>query len=141
MKIPVFHSSIRSLPVKAKPEVDTDLLYAIHPELLHDAYIYAHIHVPRTSEEILIRIWRTTSLVDKSSELKAGLVHAENITIAPLWTIVPRHFTYTFLLIFNALPTTCRVFDLLEEINQPGGFYIPNIIRNESDVYHVDLAL
>lgn len=140
MKIPAFHTSIRSLPVKAKPEVDTDLLYAIHPELLHDAYIYAHIHVPRSREEILIRIWQTTSLADKTSGLKAGLIHAENITFAPLWTIVPRHFNYTFLLIFNSLPKASRMFDLVEEINQPGGFYISNIIRNETDVYHLDLT-
>lgn len=58
-----------------------------------------------------------------------------------MWTIVPRHFTYTFLLIFNALPKTTRMFDLVEEISQPGGFYVPNIIRNETDVYHLDLVL
>ncbi len=141
MKPPLFRKATDLPPVKAKPEVDIDLLYAIHPELLHDAYTYVHIHVPRTIEELLIRIWKTTSLVDKTSGLKAGLIHAENIMFAPRWTIVPRHFTYTFLLVFNSLPKSSRMFDLVEEIPQPGGFYIPNIIRNESDVYHLDLTL
>jgi len=141
MELPLFPKSTMSPPVKAKPEVDTDVLYAIHPELLHDAYIYAHLHVPRTSEEVLIRIWRSTSLIDRTSGLKSGLVHAENITFAPIWTIVPRHFNYTFLLIFNTLPKSSHVFDLVEEISQPGGFFIPGINRNESDVYHLDLEL
>jgi hypothetical protein len=31
------------------------------------------------------------------------------------------------------------VFDLVEEIPQPGGFVIKNIRRNETDVYHIDI--
>ncbi len=132
---------IQSPPVKAKPTVDTDLLFSFHPELLNDAYIYVHAHVHHTDQELLIRIWRTTFLVDKITGSKAELLHAENITYAPVWTIVPRHFNYTFLLIFSSLPKSCKVFDLVEEISQPGNFYIPGILRNESDVYHVDLTL
>jgi hypothetical protein len=37
------------------------------------------------------------------------------------------------------LPKKCTVFDLIEEIPEPGGFYIPNIQRNNSDVYHLEI--
>jgi hypothetical protein len=132
---------IQPPPVKAKPSVDTDLLFSVHPELLNDAYIYVHAHLHHTSEELLIRIWRTTFLQDKNSPSKATLIHAENISYAPVWTIVPRHFDYTFLLIFASLPKSCQVFDLVEEIDQPGKFYVPGIVRNDSDVYHIGLSL
>ena len=132
---------IESPPVKAKPSVDTDVLFSIRPELLNDSYIYVHCSVGRADQEMLIRIWRTTYLIAKGNTGKAELVHAENITYAPIWTIVPENFDYIFLLIFTGLPRSCKVFDLVEKINQPGNFYIPNIVRNESDVYHVNLNL
>ncbi len=128
-------------PVKAKPFIDTDVLFSIHPELLNDAYIYVHCHVPRSAAEMLIRIWKTTFLVDKANACRAGLIHAENITYAPLWTLVPLHIDYSFLLIFASLPKSCKQFDLVEEIPQPGGFYVPGILRNDRDVYHVALSV
>jgi hypothetical protein len=132
---------IEQPPVKAKPSVDTELLFSIHPELLSDSYIYVHAHVRHTEQEMMIRIWKTTFLVDKKSGAKSGLVHAENISYAPVWTIVPKHFHYHFLLIFSGLPKSCRVFDLVEEISQPGAFFVPGIKRNEKDVYHIDLIM
>lgn len=134
-------SVIAEPPVKAKPLVDTDVLFSIRPELLNDSYMYVHCHVRHTSQEMLIRIWKTTFLIDVNTGNKVGLIHAENITFAPVWTIVPQHFNYTFLLIFSGLPKSCRVFNLVEEIDQPGGFFVPDIVRNETDVYHIDLGL
>jgi hypothetical protein len=43
------------------------------------------------------------------------------------------------LLIFAGLSKAVKVFDLVEEIPQPGGFVIKNIRRNETDVYHIDI--
>lgn len=88
---------------------------------------------------MLIRIWRTTYLIDKGSSSRSKLVHAENISFAPAWTAIPDKTRYSFLLIFNALPKSCQRFDLLEEISQPGGFFVPDIQRNQTDVYHIDL--
>lgn len=132
--------SITEPPVRARPSIDTDVLFAIHPEWLHDSYVYVHAHMNETDQEMLVRIWKSTFLLDKSSGNKSALVHAENITFAPVWTIVPKDFSYTFLLIFHALPKSCTVFDLVEQIPQPGGFYIPDIMRNKSDVYHLNLT-
>ena len=40
---------------------------------------------------------------------------------------------------FEFTTTTPDVFDLIEEIHEPGGFKIYGIRRNKSDVYRVDI--
>ncbi len=127
-------------PVKAKPSVDMELLAQLHPELMNESFVYVHCHFNNQWQEMLLRIWKTTFLVDKHSAAKAELIHAENITYAPLWTMIPDQQPFTFLLIFAGLPKSCKVFDLLEQISEPGGFHVANIQRNETDVYHVDLV-
>jgi hypothetical protein len=137
---PVSRSTETDLPpVKTTPKVDVDVLAAIDTEWLEDAFIYVHCHVPDQWKDMLIRIWRTTFLIDPEGTARASLLHAINITYTPLWTHVPRHGKYTFLLIFEMLPKSCRAFDLVEEIPQPGGFHVPGIVRNQSDVYHITL--
>ncbi len=86
-----------------------------------------------------IRIWNSTFLIDKASGDRSTMHHAENITIAPEWTYVPEGKTYRFSLIFAPLPKSCEFFDLLEDIPQVGGFFVQNIKRNKSDVYHVTI--
>ncbi|NOT74015.1 MAG: hypothetical protein HOP08_03735 [Cyclobacteriaceae bacterium] len=116
-----------------------EVLASIHPELLEDAYMYVHCHFDNPGDDMLIRIWRTTFLIDRSSSSRAEMVHAENITYAPQWTVIPDGQSFNFLLIFSRLPKSCTLFDLKEEIPQPGGFHIRNIERNDTDVYHVAL--
>jgi hypothetical protein len=124
---------------KPKPETDIDTLTSIDPSSLEDSHVYVHCYFNNTKEDMLIRIWKTTFLVDKASGTKSQLLHAENISIAPVWTQVPIRQSYSFLLIFAGLPKGCQQFDLIEEISQPGGFFIGNISRNQTDVYHVDI--
>ncbi len=126
-------------PVKTRPEIDVETLAQIDPDVLEDSFVYVHCNFHNTWKDMLIRVWRTTYLVDQASGTKSPLVHAENISIAPMWTRIPDHQAYSFLLIFSALPKTCQTFDLVEEIDQPGGFHIANISRNKTDVYHVDI--
>lgn len=130
---------VREAPSKTKPEVEDKVLASIEPSVIEDSYVYVHCYFDNSWEEALIRIWRTTFLVDHVSGAKSSLVHAENISIAPMWTVIPDNRVHTFILIFSALPKTCKVFDLVEEIPQPGGFHVRNIQRNESDVYHVTM--
>lgn len=125
--------------VKKKPATDVDTLMAIDPSTLEDSHVYVHCYFNNSKEDMLIRIWKTTFLVDKASGTKSQLLHAENISIAPVWTQVPIRQSYSFLLIFGGLPKSCKQFDLVEEISQPGGFFIGNISRNQTDVYHVDI--
>lgn len=126
-------------PVKSKPEVDVEVLTAIDPQTMEDSYVYVHCYFDNPAEGSLIRIWKTTFLVDTQSGSRSALVHAENISFAPQWTLIPDQMLFSFLLIFSALPKSCTQFDLVEEIPQPGGFHVKSIRRNQQDVYHVTL--
>jgi len=122
-----------------RPNVGTEVLASIEPNTLEDSFVYVHCHFHNTSQEMLIRIWRSTFLIDRDSGVRSPLLHAENITIAPLWTMVPDNQDFSFLLIFSALPKSCTLFELLEDIPQTGGFHIQNIARNQKDVYHISI--
>lgn len=131
---------VKEPPVKARPEVDIDILTAIDSGVLEDAYIYVHCYFDNPNEGSLVRIWKTTFLTDRGSGTRARLLHAENISFAPVWTLIPDRTTFSFLLIFSSLPKSCKQFDLVEEIPQPGGFHVQNIQRNQRDVYHITLS-
>jgi hypothetical protein len=140
MKFSILDKAGTTTPgVEPKPETDLDTLTSIDPSTLEDSHVYVHCYFNNTNQDMLIRIWKTTFLVDKASGVKSQLMHAENISIAPTWTQVPVRQSYSFLLIFGGLPKSCKQFDLVEEISQPGGFFIGNISRNQTDVYHVTL--
>jgi len=126
-------------PVKTKPEVEQEVLASIDPATLEDQHVYVHCYFDNQSDDMLIRIWRSTFLIDRASGSRSELIHAENISYAPQWTMIPKKGTFSFLLIFSALPKDCVVFDLLEDIPQTGGFFIKDIKRNQLDVYHVDV--
>ncbi len=130
---------IQDPPVKTKPEIDGEVLASIDPSTLEDSFVYVHCYFENQSDDMLIRIWRSTYLIDRASGSRSKLVHVENISYAPLWTMIPKKGTFSFLLIFSALPKDCLVFDLLEDISQAGGFSVQAIKRNELDVYHVNI--
>ena len=143
MKQSVFDSSaVRKsgeLPLVVKPAVGTEALVNVDAQTLEDSYVYVHCYFNNVWKNMLIRIWKTTYLADSVSSFRAKLIHAENISLAPVWTQIPDGKQYTFLLIFSGLPKSCTQFDLIEEISEPGGFLIQTISRNETDVYHIDL--
>lgn len=87
-----------------------------------------------------IRIWRSTYLIEKPSGVKRKLLHAENITMHPTWTVADKNGNYNFTLYFEGLSKNCTSFDLVEEIPQPGGFVVSDIARNKQDVYRVKIA-
>lgn len=130
---------INEPPAKVKPKVDTEILASIQPTALEDGCIYVHCRCASHSEDLLVRVWKTTFLIDHHSSAKVQLLHAENITIAPQWMALPGGTTHNFLLVFSSLPKSCKQFDLIEQIPQPGGFEVPNINRNESDIYHINI--
>lgn len=88
---------------------------------------------------MLIRVWPSTYLIARDAQHTSDLVHAENIPIAPQWMPVGAGETARFTLIFTGLPSSCTRFDLTEIIPQSGGFHVPDIQRNETDVYEVDI--
>jgi hypothetical protein len=130
----------KEAPAKTKPEVEEEVLTSIDPASLEDSYVYVHCYFDNPGSNSLIRVWKTTFLIDAPSSARSALVHAENISYAPQWTMIPDGVTFSFLLIFAGLPKSCRKFDLKEEISQPGGFFVKDIPRNETDVYHIDIT-
>jgi len=118
-----------------RPEVSTET----EIDVLQESHVYVHCYFNNTARDMLIRIWKTTYLVDSGSGARSKLVHAENISFAPEWTMVPDKKEFRFLLIFDALPRACTSFDLIEDIPQAGGFQVEGILRNKSDVYHVNI--
>jgi hypothetical protein len=139
MPFPITGSTTPDPAIKTKPQVDVDTLAAVDPAVLEDSHVYVHCYFNNTHPNMLIRIWKSTFLIDKVTGTRSRLLHTENISIAPQWTMIPDNRMFRFLLVFEGLPKSCSQFDLLEDIPQAGGFHIKNIGRNETDVYHVDI--
>lgn len=131
--------AIAEPPVKVKPAIDIEVLAAIEAEMLEDSYVYVHCYIENDAKDMLIRIWKTTFLVDANSGTRSKLVHAENVSLAPMWTMVPDGCDFNFLLVFSSLPKSCSKFHLIEEVPTSGGFHISDIQRNMNDVYHINI--
>lgn len=86
-----------------------------------------------------VRIWKTTFLIARDSDHQSELISAFNITLYPQWTTLSARQTLRFTLIFEGLPKSCRSFDLVEVIPEPGGFVKRNIPRNSTDVYRISM--
>lgn len=137
---PLDISKEREVPAVSRPEVDIEALTRIDASTLEDSFVYVHCYFQNKWENMLIRIWKTTFLADNSSGTRSKLIHAENISMAPAWTRIPDKLEYSFLLIFSGLPKACKQFDLVEDIKEPGGFFVQGISRNETDVYHINIS-
>src|SRR5690554_5340168 len=87
--------------VKPKPEVDIQAIPSPNHNVLEDSHVYVHCHFHNSWFDLLIRIWKTTYLVDQPSGARSELIHVENISYAPRWTAVPNGVSYSFLLIFS----------------------------------------
>jgi hypothetical protein len=86
--------------------------------------------------ETMIRIWPSTWLIQENG-LRRKLLFFERISPFPLWTLV--RLPHRFTLVFEGLDDDCARFDLLEDIPQAGGFEVRAILRNQLDVYHVQI--
>lgn len=136
MKTEVCNQPLRN----AAPETEREVVVVPRTAVLEQGHVYVHCRFRNGPMETLIRIWSSTVLIDRSSGSRSSLIHAEQISIAPAWTPVAPNREFRFLLIFQALPAGCTVFDMLEDIPETGGFHVSGIIRNESDIYHVELG-
>jgi len=121
--------------VKIDKRLKEELLFQIQEEGMVIVHC-SHTTVFGTN----IRIWNSTVLIDRESDNRSRLLHALNITIAPIWMEVPPGSTVRSTLFFSSLPKTCEIFDLLEDIPESDGFEIRGIKRNKSDVYKVTIV-
>jgi hypothetical protein len=88
-------------------------------------------------QDAYYRIWHSTFLIEHGTGKKARLITAFNVSFYPYWT--PKTKGKTFTLVFEGLSKTCAVFDLQEVIPEPGGFHVKDIVRNQTDVYTVNI--
>ncbi len=124
-----------------KPDVsiDANTLLQLRTITQEESQVVVHCSYTSAGFMDLIRIWPTTYLIDQGSSHKSKLVHAENVSIAPIWTRLEYGQTRVFTLIFSGLPKSCTVFDFIESVPEPNGFEIRNIQRNAADVYFVEV--
>ena len=129
------------LPDIVKPTIELDFhakeLISIFPKAEKQTIIHCKSHHNSYFLQ-KIRIWRSTFLRPKGSYQDCRLIGTYNIAYYPDWTLVKPHSTHYFTLIFEGLPSDCNSFDLEEDITEEGGFFVSNISRNESDIYHVE---
>jgi hypothetical protein len=116
-----------------KPRFDTRVLEEVSDERQTIVHVACHDTIFGI---LFIRIWPTTFLVQKDSTRKK-LLHSFNVGKYPNYIAVPDGHVFT--LIFEGLDKGCESFDLLEDIPEPGGFFIKNIGRNKSDIYYLDI--
>tara|TARA_B110000240_G_scaffold146302_1_gene161706 strand:+ start:199 stop:588 length:390 start_codon:yes stop_codon:yes gene_type:complete len=127
-------------PVRNKPKkvkIDENLKNDLKILCEEESQVIVHCSVLITHTEYL-RIWKNTNLIAHGTGKKSSMTHAENISFHPLWTQYSKG-QHNFTLFFKALPKSCQVFDLIEDIPELGGFIKKNIKRNKIDVYHVKL--
>jgi len=82
-----------------------------------------------------VRIWPSIKLRCRTTGTESKFLHAVGLSPFPTWTQVKPGGAYT--LLFEALPSSCRAFDLIEDIPQPGGLVVEDIARNGKDVYRL----
>ena len=82
-----------------------------------------------------VRIWPSIKLRCQTTGTESKFIHAVGLSPFPSWTRVEPGGAYT--LLFEALPSSCRAFDLIEDIPQPGGIVVEDIARNGKDVYRL----
>ena len=122
-----------------QPEISTEAASELKEIVREEKQTIVHCHF-LSFPGAMIRIWRSTFLIPVEDPLmRIPLLHAENICFAPDWYQLEGHGFFSFSLIFGGLPSGCLQFDLKEEIDQPGAFFVGKIPRNESDVYHVQI--
>jgi hypothetical protein len=120
-----------------KPEIVTEVAEETLTETQIDEENQTVVHcICRT--DAAYRIWPTTFLIENGTGRKAKLLTAYNISFYPYWTL--KNAGQKFTLIFEGLSRSCVLFDLKEEIAQEGGFHVKGILRNNTDVYIVDIG-
>jgi len=127
---------------RPRVEIDPELLLKLKDQVDEAGQVVLHFILKNvSSHDSQIRIWPTTYLYDLGSSHVSELVHAENITLFPTWQIIHANSKAYFTLVFTGLPRSCTSFQFKENCtNQAGAWYVESIIRNDSDVYYLEIA-
>lgn len=126
--------------IETKPLIGTKIFEELKSQVVEEKQVILHCCFEGDMDfEGLIRIWRTSFLIDRHSAHLSKLIHFENISLYPHWTVVPPGKDYWFTLVFSGLPASCTLFDFIEFIPQSGGFLVENIPRNLTDIYRIKI--
>lgn len=118
----------------SKPLID----FAVAINTNEEKQTVIHVHcVDNEFGFLWIRIWPSTYLVQENGNRKK-LIHSCKIGKYPDYLMVDSGHVFT--LVFEGLDKDCKKFSLLEDIPEPGGFYIQNIERNKIDVYQLEIG-
>ncbi len=120
--------------MSTKTEYQEETAVEIETEVAEEGQTTVHCIC---GQDAAYRIWPSTYLIEHGGNKKAKLITAFNISFYPYWTIKNRGQKFT--LIFEGLSKSCAVFDLKEVIPQEGGFEVTSIVRNQTDVYTVNI--
>lgn len=126
-------------PSKLVPKIDEELKYNVQHFVDDEQQVIVHCKYAASTEGDMIRIWKSTFLYARDSTHKSKLINTQKISIYPQWTQLEANKAFYFTLIFAGLPRDCKSFDLIENIPEPGGFFVIGINRNKVDVYNVDV--
>jgi len=136
---PEAHSATPEAP-PAPPKTKTVTRSKVKTKTLEETERQVTVHCRfQTLRFIWIRIWKTTYLIDHATGHRSPLLTQVGITLYPQLTPVRTRSEIYFTLVFAPLPPHCKVFDLIEEIPEPGRFEVFGIQRNKSDVYRVEI--
>lgn len=125
---------------KPKVRISTSILTELEEKTYEQGQVVFHILFLSVLMPTHIRIWPSTHLYDLNSSHKSDLVHSENISLYPEWSLCPQGKGHHFTLVFSGLPKSCTRFDLVEHCtNQSGAFEIRNVNRNDTDVYYYEM--
>lgn len=132
--------SIPPSVTKPRTALEQDIKAALGLDAQPAGQVVVHCTFKAQAELNMIRVWPSTVLVDQHSGHRSEMLHRENISLYPFWTLLAQGETHRFTLVFSGLPKSCTLFDFWEDIPEPGGFEIKGIPRNKTDVYHIDLS-
>lgn len=122
---------------KHQIRIDEEILTYLQMEEQRTTIVHCRIYTPFPT---LARIWNTTYLLEDNGN-KASLIKAFNISVAPDWTwFETEQGFFHFTLLFEGLSKQCKLFQVVEDIAEPGGFFSDRIRRNASDVYEAELS-
>jgi len=117
--------------------IEPEVKIEVKQEILEEKQVIVHCSI-NCAPGMLVRIWKSTYLLTEEGQ-RIPLLFWDGISLFPEWTPIFHKGNFQFTLIFAGLSSDCKVFSLIEEINQPGGFYVGNIRRNKTDVYRVEI--
>jgi hypothetical protein len=87
-----------------------------------------------------ITLSETTYLWDRELNFRSHLVYSDGMPIVPRELELCCEEVVSFTLYFEPLPPECKNFWFKEETDEPCAFYASDIMRNEEDIYRVEIG-